>query len=294
MTDVVLYTSLEENIMHYIYVIQNRKDLKIYIGQTKYPQRRWRQHRNSAKRCKRGIIGSSTILISRAMAKHDVDNFEFQIIEECSVDEINDAERFWISFFGTQHRRKGYNLSPGGDSPGCGPDHPNYGKPAPNRLFTYGQEQIICKRYAEEKIPITKLAKIYECHESTIHKMLQRHGVEILGNKVFSKGKHHSIDTEFQKGQEAHNKRFTIEQELTICKEYKKDKLTCPQIAQKYNCNRSIIQKLLRRYNVPIRSKAKLTDMDKIRIREEFLNSSSIKLAAKYGVNKSTILRLCK
>ncbi len=189
------------------------------------------------------------------MAKYGIENFEFQIIEEHrSQEDVNEAEIFWIGFFQSRNNKFGYNEVRGGAALGSGPDHPCYGKPAHNRLFTGKQEKEICQRYLNEKLSITILAQEHDCHESTIHKLLQRNNIHILGNKVLSKGRRHSPKTEFKKGQKPHNKRFTDEQELEICKIYKSG-LSCPKIAKEYSCNRSMIQRLLKRHNISIRSR---------------------------------------
>jgi len=280
-----------------IYVIQNLINLKIYVGQTIHFKTRWGVHKRSAKYVwleKRKLGDSGIQVIHCAMAKYGIENFSYTILEEWETqNEADEAEEFWICFFRSRDPTYGYNLIPGGrKGVGRGPAHPNYGKPAHNRLFTHTEELAICKRYSEEKLSITELAQEYDCEQSTIHKMLQRHGVKILGNKVLSKGRHYSPGTEFKKGQKAHNRLFTDKQESEICEMYQEG-FSCPQIAKLYGCNRSIIQRMLARHSITIRGGSKLTYEQKENIKEEFKTTSSLKLAAKYNVNKSTILRIC-
>jgi Mor family transcriptional regulator len=228
------------------------------------------------------------------MAKHGVNNFDFQIIEMHEAQsEANDAECFWISFFGSRNPTLGYNLSPGGDSPGCGPDHPNYGKPAPNRLFTDEQEKEICSRYTNEVLTITQLAEDYSCNQSTIHKMLQRHGVEILGNPVHSKGKRYSPETEFKKGQKAHNKLDLPEDK--IVRLYVEEKLNTTQLGKMYSCARTTIISLLNRLGIEMRKKC-ADDMSikrKMEILEDYhVLQSSRKVAKKYGMSRKTVMKI--
>jgi hypothetical protein len=48
------------------------------------------------------------------MRKHGVENFIFEIIEECSDSTIDDRERFWISELDSMNSNKGYNIDPCG------------------------------------------------------------------------------------------------------------------------------------------------------------------------------------
>lgn len=281
--------------MHYIYVIQYKKDNRLYVGQTANPKRRWPTHINSANLVKNGGQSTGTIYISRAMAKYGIENFEFQIIEEWETqDEVDDAEIFWIEFFQCRGKGRGFNLSPGGLGPGLGAEHPNFGKVAPNRLFSHEQEQVICNRYTTEKLSITKLAEEYDCHESTIHKILQRHDVEILGNKILSKGKRHSPKTEFKKDQEAHNKLFSEEREKDICRQYLEDKLTTIQLGKMYGCHKSVISRMLERHGVSTR-RGKVSQAQKENIIKDYSELKSGRLVAqKYNLTKSSVLRIVK
>lgn len=108
--------------MFYIYIIQNKLDLKIYVGQTKNPKIRWNQHKVRTK-------NNSSQYIHNAMRFHGIENFTFQIIEEYNLEkDVNEAEEFWIQFFQTRDSNIGYNLTNGG----CG-----------SRGFKHSQEAIV-------------------------------------------------------------------------------------------------------------------------------------------------------
>lgn len=100
--------------MYYIYIIQNTVNLKIYVGQTINPARRWRKHKSVSKLPKGH---KSKQVISYAIAKYGIDNYTFTIIEEWATQEEADmAEEFWISYFNSQNKEFGYNRAPGGDT----------------------------------------------------------------------------------------------------------------------------------------------------------------------------------
>lgn len=96
-------------IMHYIYIIQNNKNLKIYVGQTINLRQRWSAHKSYAKSNKPNQY------IHIAMKKYGIENFSHQLLEEYnSQNEADSAEEFWIEFFQSRNRLMGYNIKPGG------------------------------------------------------------------------------------------------------------------------------------------------------------------------------------
>lgn len=78
---------------------------KSYIGQTKALTKRLNSYKNL--NCK-----NQTAIYS-ALRKYGSENFIFTILEECPIEELNDAEKFWISYFGSMTPR-GYNIKIGG------------------------------------------------------------------------------------------------------------------------------------------------------------------------------------
>lgn len=96
--------------MHYIYLIQNKINLKLYIGQTKSLNKRW-----SCYKCAAKILPKRPQIINRAMNKYGIDNFSYIELESFK-DQVNadEAEEFWIQYFQTRNSEFGYNLKPGG------------------------------------------------------------------------------------------------------------------------------------------------------------------------------------
>lgn len=96
-----------------IYKIENKINGKIYIGQSVNIEKRWNQHKNASQNA---LDHGYETHLYRSFRKYGIKNFDFTIIEKCSIQELNEKERYWIrqynSFF------KGYNLTLGGDSSG--------------------------------------------------------------------------------------------------------------------------------------------------------------------------------
>ena len=94
-----------------IYRITNKINGKKYIGQSVNIEKRWTNEIASAFNENRV---SFDYPLSRAFRKYGVENFSFEIVQECSTSELNNAEMNWIqkedSFM------NGYNQTLGGDS----------------------------------------------------------------------------------------------------------------------------------------------------------------------------------
>lgn len=88
-----------------IYIITNNITKERYIGQTRNYHRRVWQHKSAAK-------NGSKLKISQAIAKYGNDNFTFSILEECSIEQLNEKERYYIDKFKPE-----YNICAGGLGP---------------------------------------------------------------------------------------------------------------------------------------------------------------------------------
>lgn len=82
-----------------IYKIENLKTHKVYIGQSVHIERRWREHCNS----------KSNSLIHKAIISEGKENFSFEVLEECSMDSLNEREAFYIQKYDCMIP-KGYNI----------------------------------------------------------------------------------------------------------------------------------------------------------------------------------------
>ena len=96
-----------------IYKITNLINGKIYIGQSINIQQRWKAHR-SKPFYKEGEQYQTPFY--RAIRKYGLNNFSFEVIEECFESELNDKEQYYIQYYDTINPAKGYNLTKGGQS----------------------------------------------------------------------------------------------------------------------------------------------------------------------------------
>ena len=90
-----------------IYKITNKINGKCYIGQSNDINRRWRQELSPNAKLNPHL--------ARAFEKYGIDNFEFEIIEECQREHLNEREQFYIEIYHSIDPNLGYNKTEGGD-----------------------------------------------------------------------------------------------------------------------------------------------------------------------------------
>lgn len=84
-----------------IYKIQNKLDGRIYIGQSVHVERRLKEH-----------LWNEKSDLDKDISNYGKENFTFEIIEECSKEELNIRERYWIKYYNCIEP-KGYNKTAG-------------------------------------------------------------------------------------------------------------------------------------------------------------------------------------
>lgn len=93
-----------------IYKITNISNNKCYIGQSVNIERRWMQHKETMNN---PYIDAYNRELYNDMRIFGLDNFLFEILEECSLEELNDKEKYWIQYYNSYEN--GYNLTRGGN-----------------------------------------------------------------------------------------------------------------------------------------------------------------------------------
>ena len=87
-----------------IYSITNKLNNKRYIGQSIDIEKRWKQHIL----CGIGADKAGNNKLYPAMLTFGVENFTFEIIEECEKEQLGERERYWQEYF--QARSFGYSI----------------------------------------------------------------------------------------------------------------------------------------------------------------------------------------
>lgn len=89
-----------------IYKIQNTKNKKIYIGSSINVESReykhfWMLDKNI----------HDNLYLQKSYNKHGKDFFTFELIEECSYDQLIEKENYYINLYSSNNLTKGYNLA---------------------------------------------------------------------------------------------------------------------------------------------------------------------------------------
>ena len=95
-----------------IYKITNLANNKSYIGQSIHIEKRLNEHLNEAFNMSRREYEYP---LSRAYRKYGTNNFQTEILCECSIEELDEKEIYYISFYSSKNN--GYNQTDGGNSP---------------------------------------------------------------------------------------------------------------------------------------------------------------------------------
>lgn len=136
-----------------IYKITNTLNNKCYIGQSIDIETRWKQHAYNATHEIKKEKGRK---LYEAFHSFNLENFVFEIIEECEMIQktLNERERYWISYYNSYE--DGYNMTRGGQ----GEDSWIY-NPA-----------IICQLW-DEGYSTKEIQEIVGCGKSTVNNRLK-------------------------------------------------------------------------------------------------------------------------
>ena len=152
-----------------IYKITNNINNKIYIGQSVNILARWQQHKQA----------NDNFPIHLAIRKYGIDNFSFEVIEECPQEELNEKEKQYIQFYHSLVTQGGYNISLGGEG---------------NSYYS----DIKIKELWDEGKSVGKICKEIDCHPSTIFRHLQNYENYSVEESI-SRGAKEGAQTESRK-----------------------------------------------------------------------------------------------
>lgn len=92
-----------------IYKITNTVNGKVYVGQSTNIKQRWSQHKqhlNGGYHCNEHL--------QRSWSKYGEDAFEFVVLAECAVENLDSLEEHYISLYNSTDFNTGYNEKTGG------------------------------------------------------------------------------------------------------------------------------------------------------------------------------------
>lgn len=83
-----------------IYLWTNLINGKHYVGQTQHFYNRMTNYKN----------GRATPYLKAAIEKYGLENFSIDVIEYCEIEELDEKEQYWIDYYESYNREKGYNI----------------------------------------------------------------------------------------------------------------------------------------------------------------------------------------
>lgn len=95
-----------------IYIIKNKINNKVYVGQAINPEHRWEQYESAVRK------GYNNQVILKAMTKYGIENFWMEILES-QVENYDEREIYWIKKLNSLIPN-GYNVAKGGQGTGAG------------------------------------------------------------------------------------------------------------------------------------------------------------------------------
>ena len=138
-----------------IYIIKNKINNKVYVGQTKVSIKLRFQNHLSAARCGKDYI------IGKAIRKYGEENFYIELLEECLASELNEREMYWIAFYNATDNKCGYNMSLGGNV---------------NRKPTQIDEDLVLKLFKEGN-NAQQITKMLHTNAYNISNVLKKHNI---------------------------------------------------------------------------------------------------------------------
>ena len=225
-----------------IYKIENLLNHKVYIGQSIHIERRWKEHCNK----------KNNSLIGQAIQKYGKENFSFQVLCECLIEDLPTLEEYYISFYNSIVPN-GYNIMN------------SYNGHFTSYCF-YSEETLkeIIKDIKED-VPFQEIAEKYNLSLRNIY-YINNGDIHYLPNENYpiknfvKKEKNFCLDCGKEITYRAircvecdhKNQRKTIRPERELLKKLIREKSFC-EIGKNYNVSDNAIRKWCKKYNLPFK-----------------------------------------
>ena len=131
-----------------IYIIKNKINNKVYIGQSINAKQRFISHKSRAR------TNADHSPIHDAMIALGVENFYIEILES-QIENYNKREKYWIKYYNSLIPN-GYNLAEGGDEPPY-----TKGEDCYNASLTNQQADILINELINSNKTLSEIAKEY-------------------------------------------------------------------------------------------------------------------------------------
>ena len=89
-----------------IYTITNKINNFSYIGQSTQIEERFKEHKSQYNWNK-----ETNKQLYQAIQEFGLENFTFEVLEECKINQLNEREQYYIKYYNTYPDQ--YNMTPG-------------------------------------------------------------------------------------------------------------------------------------------------------------------------------------
>lgn len=136
--------------MAFIYKITNDINDKVYIGMTtRNVELRWKEH-----------LRHSSQLIDAAIQQLGKEHFKIEVIEECSEEEVDDKEIYWIKFYNSYE--EGYNVTAGGRD---------------NKMIMTNKIDLVIQLW-NEGLTVNRIVETTKLNVETVRGYLNKNGID--------------------------------------------------------------------------------------------------------------------
>lgn len=136
--------------MAFVYKITNDINDKVYIGMTtRSVELRWKEH-----------LRHGSQLIDTAIQQLGKEHFKIEVIEECSEEEVDDKEIYWIKFYNSYE--KGYNVTIGGRD---------------SKMIMTNKVDLVLQLW-NEGLTVNKIVEATKLNVETVRGYLNKNGID--------------------------------------------------------------------------------------------------------------------
>lgn len=174
-----------------------------------------------------------------SVLQNNPDRFEYQVFisGDFTDEELNELEMYIIKTYGTFESDTGFNFTPGGDGFGSGENHPMWGKTGEdNPSYRHDlDDDILVHDFIVNKLSCCEIARKYNTYHETVRYRLNNIGINT------SRDKKHRDDLD----------------DDVLVNDFLKNKLSCGEIAKKYNTGPSTVRDRLNKLGIDTSRDAK-------------------------------------
>ena len=210
-----------------IYKIANLFTGESYIGQSKDIEQRFKEH-----------IYHDDSYIDSILHEVGVENFSYEILEECKEDELDEKEKYDIDFYKSNYPGFGYNIIKGGI--------PNIGESNPNSRLT--EEEVYSIREAYKNHENKK--NVYEKFKHKLTKysfsnIWEGHSWKHIHYDVYTEENKQYYIYETSLGEKSSCAKFSNEEVLLLRKRYVNESAKDIYESVKERCTYQTLQMIL-------------------------------------------------